>query len=74
VFVLVVGAARIVSKDGGTTRFRLAASHPNELFSLMRETWPDAALQYPTASRDPGIQSRASRIVSSRPALKRANL
>lgn len=46
-FVLVVGAARIVSPDGGTTLFQLAASPPNELFRLMRDTWPGATVFLP---------------------------
>ena len=46
-FVLVVGAARIVSPDGGTTLFRLAASPANELFRLMADTWPGQTVFLP---------------------------
>jgi hypothetical protein len=46
-FVLVVGAARIVSPDGGTTLFRLEASPANELFRLLRDTWPGQTVFLP---------------------------
>jgi hypothetical protein len=47
VFVIVVGAARIVSPNGATTLFDLSASPPNELFRMMREAFPGQTVFLP---------------------------
>lgn len=47
VFVIVVGAARIVSPNGATTLFDLGASPPNELFLMMRDAFPGRTVFLP---------------------------